>query len=80
MNPPFGLQINSLFNLIMFKGTKKKGIDMLFLEKAVQIANNSVYSLHKTSTREVVKIGDLNLDNRISILLNERKIWELPWK
>ena len=26
---------------------------MIFLEKAVKIANNSVYSLHKTSTREV---------------------------
>jgi len=38
MNPPFG--------------TKNKGIDMLFLKKATEIANTSVYSLHKTSTRE----------------------------
>ncbi|KAL1935585.1 hypothetical protein VTP01DRAFT_4725 [Rhizomucor pusillus] len=38
MNPPFG--------------TKNKGIDMIFLKKAVELANTSVYSLHKTSTRE----------------------------
>ncbi|KAJ8654703.1 hypothetical protein O0I10_009593 [Lichtheimia ornata] len=38
MNPPFG--------------TKNKGIDMVFLKKAVEIANKAVYSLHKTSTRE----------------------------
>ncbi|CAG8554114.1 9663_t:CDS:2 [Ambispora gerdemannii] len=38
MNPPFG--------------TKNKGVDMIFLKKAVEVANNAVYSLHKTSTRE----------------------------
>eukprot|EP01125_Pyxidicula_operculata_P018153 TRINITY_DN6433_c0_g1_i1.p1 TRINITY_DN6433_c0_g1~~TRINITY_DN6433_c0_g1_i1.p1 ORF type:complete len:192 (+),score=19.90 TRINITY_DN6433_c0_g1_i1:149-724(+) len=37
MNPPFG--------------TKTKGIDMVFLQKAFQIASGAVYSLHKTSTR-----------------------------
>ncbi|KAI9316294.1 methyltransferase-like protein 5-like protein [Dichotomocladium elegans] len=38
MNPPFG--------------TKNKGIDMVFLKKAIELAGTAVYSLHKTSTRE----------------------------
>ncbi|KAI9303919.1 S-adenosyl-L-methionine-dependent methyltransferase [Cunninghamella echinulata] len=38
MNPPFG--------------TKNKGVDMVLLKKAIEIANHSVYSLHKTSTRD----------------------------
>ncbi|KAG9290009.1 hypothetical protein G9A89_010315 [Geosiphon pyriformis] len=40
MNPPFG--------------TKNKGVDMIFLKKAMEVSNNAVYSLHKTSTREHV--------------------------
>ncbi|OAD79615.1 hypothetical protein PHYBLDRAFT_14652 [Phycomyces blakesleeanus NRRL 1555(-)] len=38
MNPPFG--------------TKTKGVDMVLLKKAIEIAGTSVYSLHKTSTRD----------------------------
>lgn len=41
MNPPFGTKHN-------------KGLDMLFLEQALRLASRSVYSLHKTSTREHV--------------------------
>jgi len=41
MNPPFGTKHN-------------KGLDMLFLEKGIQVATRAVYSLHKTSTREHV--------------------------
>jgi hypothetical protein len=37
MNPPFG--------------TKRKGVDMVFLQKAIEMCGTSVYSLHKTSTR-----------------------------
>lgn len=37
MNPPFG--------------TRNKGIDMVFVEKAMELAG-TVYSLHKTSTRD----------------------------
>ena len=37
MNPPFG--------------TRVKGIDMIFLERALDIAQTTVYSLHKTTTR-----------------------------
>ncbi|XP_018090109.1 methyltransferase like 5 L homeolog isoform X1 [Xenopus laevis] len=42
MNPPFGTKHN-------------KGMDMTFLSTALQMARNSVYSLHKTSTREHIK-------------------------
>ncbi|KAJ4952290.1 hypothetical protein NE237_029122 [Protea cynaroides] len=41
MNPPFG--------------TRKKGADMDFLFMALKVASQSVYSLHKTTTREHVK-------------------------
>lgn len=40
MNPPFG--------------TKRKGVDMAFLQVAAQLSRGSVYSLHKTSTREFI--------------------------
>ncbi|KAK3913513.1 rRNA N6-adenosine-methyltransferase METTL5 [Frankliniella fusca] len=40
MNPPFG--------------TKRKGIDMEFLQMALHMASTAVYSLHKTSTRDHV--------------------------
>lgn len=40
MNPPFGC--------------RQKGIDMVFLEKALRLSSNVVYSLHKTSTRKYI--------------------------
>ncbi|XP_048835564.1 rRNA N6-adenosine-methyltransferase METTL5 [Brienomyrus brachyistius] len=42
MNPPFGTKHN-------------KGMDMQFLKTALNMAQSSVYSLHKTSTREHVQ-------------------------
>ncbi|NXC77060.1 METL5 protein, partial [Anhinga anhinga] len=39
MNPPFGTKHN-------------KGMDMIFLKTALQMARTAVYSLHKTSTRQ----------------------------
>lgn len=42
MNPPFGT-----------KGGNK-GLDALFLRRALDIASEAVYSLHKTSTREYI--------------------------
>ncbi|CAG2102895.1 unnamed protein product [Medioppia subpectinata] len=39
LNPPFGTKSN-------------KGIDMIFLKRALELSTNSVYSLHKTSTRQ----------------------------
>jgi len=41
MNPPFGTKHN-------------KGLDMLFLQTAIMLSRNAVYSLHKTSTRDHV--------------------------
>ncbi|KAL0222899.1 hypothetical protein P9112_002289 [Eukaryota sp. TZLM1-RC] len=41
LNPPFGTKHN-------------KGIDMLFLDKAIELATGAVYSLHKTSTRNYI--------------------------
>lgn len=42
MNPPFGTKHNT-------------GMDMNFLKAALLMANTSVYSLHKTSTREHIQ-------------------------
>ena len=39
MNPPFGTKHN-------------KGLDVKFLQTGISMASRSVYSLHKTSTRE----------------------------
>lgn len=41
MNPPFG--------------TRTKGLDIAFLKAALFMSSGSVYSLHKTSTREYIK-------------------------
>lgn len=40
MNPPFG--------------TRQKGVDMEFLRAAFKLSRHSVYSLHKTSTRDFI--------------------------
>lgn len=40
MNPPFGTK-------------QKQGLDISFLKRAINLAENVVYSLHKTSTRAV---------------------------
>ena len=39
MNPPFGTKHN-------------KGLDMVFLQRAIMMSRKAVYSLHKTSTRD----------------------------
>ncbi|MED6122389.1 hypothetical protein PIB30_039322 [Stylosanthes scabra] len=52
MNPPFG--------------TRKKGADLDFLNVALKVASQAVYSLHKTSTRDHVKrtaLRDFNASN-----------------
>lgn len=41
MNPPFG--------------TRRKGADMEFLRAAFQLSRNSIYSLHKSSTRDYIQ-------------------------
>jgi len=46
MNPPFGTKHN-------------KGLDLLFLQTGINLSRNSVYSLHKTSTRDhIMKKAD----------------------
>ncbi|KAF3774121.1 Methyltransferase-like protein 5 [Nymphaea thermarum] len=52
MNPPFG--------------TRKKGSDMDFLLKALKVASDAVYSLHKTSTRDHIKRAALRDFNATS--------------
>lgn len=44
MNPPFG--------------TRNKGIDTVFLKAALNLASHAVYSLHKSSTRDVCDPSD----------------------
>uniref|UniRef100_U5ENM1 Methyltransferase-like protein 5 n=1 Tax=Corethrella appendiculata TaxID=1370023 RepID=U5ENM1_9DIPT len=51
MNPPFGTKQNS-------------GIDMKFLTIGLRLAKNSVYSLHKTSTRDHIKKKSLEWNVR----------------
>ena len=41
MNPPFG--------------TRKKGIDVIFLRAGLDACTGAVYSLHKTSTRKYLE-------------------------
>ena len=43
------------------------GIDMIFLQQALNVATDAVYSLHKTSTREFVrkKVEEKNFDVEI---------------
>lgn len=42
MNPPFG--------------TKRAGVDIAFLVRAARLASSTVYSMHKSSTRDYVKM------------------------
>eukprot|EP00128_Syssomonas_multiformis_P002663 Colp12_sorted_trinity150504_noHs@27457 len=42
LNPPFGTKNNA-------------GIDMVFLQRAIELSRNAVYSLHKTSTRKHIE-------------------------
>lgn len=54
MNPPFGTKNNT-------------GIDMKFLQTALALTKNSVYSLHKKSTRRHIytKVYDWKIEGKI---------------
>ncbi|CAO1417435.1 unnamed protein product [Diamesa hyperborea] len=54
MNPPFGTKKNA-------------GIDMKFLKIGIALAKSTVYSLHKTSTREYIqrKTKELNVTGEV---------------
>ncbi|XP_070212197.1 rRNA N(6)-adenosine-methyltransferase METTL5-like [Littorina saxatilis] len=54
MNPPFGTK-------------KNEGIDMVFLQAGLSMAETAVYSLHKTSTRQHIlkKAGDWGVEAEV---------------
>lgn len=54
MNPPFGTKKNA-------------GMDMKFLKIAIQLSNNIVYSLHKSSTRDYIqkKTKELKVEGKV---------------
>lgn len=54
INPPFGTKKNA-------------GTDIQFLKVAAHLAKSTIYSLHKTSTRDYVKrkCADLNMDGSV---------------
>lgn len=54
MNPPFG--------------TKTKGVDILFLKVALEMAKSSVYSLHKTSTRNHIEKKAIDFGSKCHVL------------
>ncbi|XP_012530741.2 rRNA N6-adenosine-methyltransferase METTL5 [Monomorium pharaonis] len=63
MNPPFGTKNNA-------------GIDMKFLEKAIGLSSNVVYSLHKSSTRDYVLSKAAQLGARGMVIAELR--YDLP--
>ncbi|KYM99655.1 Methyltransferase-like protein 5 [Cyphomyrmex costatus] len=63
MNPPFGTKNNP-------------GIDMKFLEMAIRLSSNVVYSLHKSSTRDYVLSKATQLGARGTVIAELR--YDLP--
>ena len=63
MNPPFG--------------TKNNGIDVQFLETAIQCSSRAVYSLHKSSTRDYL-MGYLNSKPDVSASVIAQLKFDLP--
>uniref|UniRef100_A0A336KU10 Methyltransferase-like protein 5 n=1 Tax=Culicoides sonorensis TaxID=179676 RepID=A0A336KU10_CULSO len=63
LNPPFGTKNNA-------------GMDMKFLQSAISLTNGTIYSLHKTSTREYIKKRALDW-NLTSNVIAELK-YDLP--
>ncbi|CAG9856432.1 unnamed protein product [Phyllotreta striolata] len=63
MNPPFGTKHNA-------------GVDMKFLEIALNLSHNSVYSLHKTSTRKFILKRAESLGVKAEVLAE--LVYDLP--
>lgn len=63
MNPPFGTKRNA-------------GMDVQFLEMATKLATKSVYSLHKTSTRDYVLKKARSLGTKGEVIAELR--YDLP--
>jgi predicted RNA methylase len=57
MNPPFGTKnqkINAK-NSNVTENTKQLGVDLIFLKMASKLSTNSIYSIHKSVTRQYIK-------------------------
>eukprot|EP00899_Mesostigma_viride_P015034 jgi/Mesvir1/23531/Mv18232-RA.1 len=63
MNPPFG--------------SRTKGADMMFLQSAIKIAREAVYSLHKTSTRAHIEKAALKMGASQATVIAELR-YDLP--
>ena len=63
INPPFGTKQNS-------------GIDMKFLKIGLKLARNSVYSLHKTATRDHIKKKAIEWKTKANVVAELR--YNLP--
>jgi len=63
MNPPFGTKNNA-------------GIDIKFLEAAIKLSSNTVYSLHKSSTRDYVLSKATQLGARGTVIAELK--YDLP--
>lgn len=63
LNPPFGTKNNA-------------GMDMKFLQAAIGISNNVIYSLHKTSTREHIQKKALEWNLKAKVIAELR--YDLP--
>ncbi|XP_012216187.1 rRNA N6-adenosine-methyltransferase Mettl5 [Linepithema humile] len=63
MNPPFGTKNNA-------------GVDMKFLEVAIKLSSNAVYSLHKSSTRDYVLSKAAQLGAKGTVIAELR--YDLP--
>lgn len=59
MNPPFGTKKNA-------------GLDVKFLAMGIQLAARSVYSLHKSSTRDYIKKKGLEMNTSPEIVAELR--------
>ena len=47
------------------------GIDLLFLERALNMANTAVYSLHKTATRDHIKKKAAEWEVQLEVLAEQ---------
>lgn len=63
LNPPFGTKNNA-------------GMDMKFLQAALELTDGTIYSLHKTSTRDYVKKRSLDWNLKSSVVAELR--YDLP--
>lgn len=64
MNPPFG--------------TRVEGMDMTFLDRALDLATTTVFSLHKTSTRDHIQRRVAKMQGNITMTVVAELRFDLP--